>query len=378
MPKPISVVIPARNEAATIGRVVAALLREPVIDEVVVVNNASTDDTVWVAKAEGATVLDEMRTGMGHAFRTGCIAARNDWVMKVDADLDRFGAGLVDKLAKARAPNVGLIKGAWQDPQDNMPMTRLLVMPAIRQLFPGLSHLSAPNTGIYLLNRALIAQTELRGDYSVDLDAMVRVYTAGWEVTEINIGAIHNDPRSLNHYNAMADQIMGFFLACHDRAATEAFVAFAQTASEVIATSLGTLAARARAGGRVWIMLDQAQTPEADILRRALAPFPTAKVLDISAELPAHSAHVQIFASHPSTGSEPLARALSLQENIGIPLVRPDIFLMRPTGADQDTFDGDTRFDVSDGAQIRHDAQVAAQLSHVVSDRHERFQSYQR
>ncbi|MDX1786000.1 MAG: glycosyltransferase [Roseovarius sp.] len=214
MPDPITAVVPAFNEGETIAAVIAYLSRAPEVAEVIVVDNNSTDDTAAVATAAGACVVTETRQGMGHAFKAGVAAARHDWVMKVDADLERFGPELVTRLAGARAPGIGLIKGAWQDPGDDMPMTRLLVQPAVAALCPSLATLTAPNSGIYLMDRSRIAHTELRGNYAVDLDAMLRMAWAGHGVTEVDIGQIENDKRNPAHYSAMAHEIMRFFLDC--------------------------------------------------------------------------------------------------------------------------------------------------------------------
>ncbi|QIE45386.1 glycosyltransferase [Pseudohalocynthiibacter aestuariivivens] len=211
---PITAVVPAFNESETIASVVAYLIRAPEVNEVIVVDNNSVDNTASVASTAGARVVTETRQGMGHAFKAGVAAAQNDWVMKVDADLERFGPRLVSCLANARAPGIGLVKGAWQDPGDDMPMTRLLVQPAVAALCPALAELTAPNSGIYLMDRSRIAHTELRGNYAVDLDAMLRMAWAGHGVAEVDIGQIENDRRSPAHYSAMAHEIMGFFLDC--------------------------------------------------------------------------------------------------------------------------------------------------------------------
>ena len=115
---------------------------------------------------------------------------------------------------QSRLSGIGLIKGAWQDPGDDMPMTRLLVQPAVAALCPSLATLTAPNSGIYLMDRSRIAHTELRGNYAVDLDAMLRMAWAGHGVTEVDIGQIENDKRNPAHYSAMAHEIMRFFLDC--------------------------------------------------------------------------------------------------------------------------------------------------------------------
>ena len=66
----IVVIIPARNEEQSIGRVVRDI-PWPMVSEVVVVDNGSTDRTVEVARSAGATVLSESRTGYGYACLTG-------------------------------------------------------------------------------------------------------------------------------------------------------------------------------------------------------------------------------------------------------------------------------------------------------------------
>ncbi len=65
----IRVIIPAFNEEASIGKVIEHMPTG--IDEVIVVNNGSTDDTVKHAQKMGATVLNEPRKGYGKACLTG-------------------------------------------------------------------------------------------------------------------------------------------------------------------------------------------------------------------------------------------------------------------------------------------------------------------
>lgn len=84
----ILVIIPAFNEARAIGRVIRDLPGE-VVDEVVVVNNASTDETEANARAAGATVLREPRRGYGNACLRGIEYARTrrpDVVVFLDGD----------------------------------------------------------------------------------------------------------------------------------------------------------------------------------------------------------------------------------------------------------------------------------------------------
>ncbi|MEM8618064.1 MAG: glycosyltransferase, partial [Pseudomonadota bacterium] len=141
------------------------------------------------------------------------------WVMKVDADLERFDPNMAEMLAEAREPGVGLVKGKWQDPNDDMPMTRLLVRPAVRLIYPGLSHIRAANSGLYLFNRDLIDLAALVDTNAADIDVMLRVHAAGFAVIEVEIGEISHDPRNKEHYNAMAENILQLFLDHHARKA---------------------------------------------------------------------------------------------------------------------------------------------------------------
>ncbi|VAV89648.1 Glycosyltransferase involved in cell wall biogenesis [hydrothermal vent metagenome] len=279
---PVSVIIPARNEAATIRKVVETLRGMPDIDEVLVVDNGSDDDTARVAMDAGARTVFEARPGMGHALRAGIKAASHDWVMKVDADLDKFDTTLFSRLPKARGQGAGqgagLIKGAWQDPDDDMPMTRLLVRPAINRMFKGLSHLKAPNSGIYLFDRRLIAHQQIVGSYAADLDVMLRVHAAGAWVAEVDIGRIRHDKRSVQHYNGMAETILAFFLDLNEARITRETIVLAQNARQVIASCLGILASRSISGGAVSVYLAETEGAGAIALRKALAPFPTARI----------------------------------------------------------------------------------------------------
>jgi len=84
----IIVIIPAFNEARAIGSVIGDI-PDGLVDEVVVVNNASTDETAENARQAGATVLTEHRRGYGYACLAGIDYARHrqpDILVFLDGD----------------------------------------------------------------------------------------------------------------------------------------------------------------------------------------------------------------------------------------------------------------------------------------------------
>ena len=82
--KRISVVIPCHNEEDGIRAVLEQM--PAIVDEVVVVDNASTDRTAEVARAGGARAVFEGRKGYGRAYKTGFAAARGDVIVTMDGD----------------------------------------------------------------------------------------------------------------------------------------------------------------------------------------------------------------------------------------------------------------------------------------------------
>lgn len=94
-------VVPAYNEASTIGDVLDCV--RPVVDEIVVVDDASKDETAAIARSSGATVIrHSINTGVGGALRTGyryAIQEEYDFVVQIDADGQHDPEYLDDMLA---------------------------------------------------------------------------------------------------------------------------------------------------------------------------------------------------------------------------------------------------------------------------------------
>jgi glycosyltransferase involved in cell wall biosynthesis len=94
----VSLIIPALNEAACIGPLLAEL---PVglVHELLVVDNGSTDDTAGAARRAGASVVVEPRRGYGYACAAGVAAATGDVLVFMDGD-GSFVPGELDRLIR--------------------------------------------------------------------------------------------------------------------------------------------------------------------------------------------------------------------------------------------------------------------------------------
>ena len=114
-PPKIVVIIPAYNEAQSIGLVLAEI--PAIVSEVIVVNNRSTDETVAVAEKAGAKVLTENKMGYGHACLKGMAYVAQmeklpEIIVFLDGDYSDFPEELLDLVAPITNDSYDFVVGA--------------------------------------------------------------------------------------------------------------------------------------------------------------------------------------------------------------------------------------------------------------------------
>lgn len=181
----VSIILPAYNEAEALPSVLADIARTVRSShEVLVVDDASTDDTARVARGAGATVITHERNrGKGAAMVTGAEAARSDRLVFMDADgtyppqaIDRL-VSLLDEHQVARGTRtIGPANTPWLNRLGNTFFDRLLG--AFHRL-PGVDHLS----GLYAIRRQefLDMRLESRG-FDVEVEIGIKSRMMGLSV----------------------------------------------------------------------------------------------------------------------------------------------------------------------------------------------------
>lgn len=190
----VSVVLPARDEAETIGAVIDAIrpLLDCLVDELVVIDGDSTDDTARIAAARGARVVGagdiapELGpvAGKGDSLWRSLGATTGDVVAWLDADIRNpsadFVVGLLGPLLTV--PELGYVKGFYERPLQigdvlhpvgGGRVTELTARPLLNLFWPELSGLVQPLSGEYAGRRTVLEAVPFFTGYGVELGLLL-------------------------------------------------------------------------------------------------------------------------------------------------------------------------------------------------------------
>jgi glucosyl-3-phosphoglycerate synthase len=193
----VSVCLPARNEASTLGAILDVIVGElmapagpALVDELLVLDDGSTDATAAVAVAHGAkvvavdAVLPEVGPGRGkgNVLWRSLAAASGDLIVWCDSDVTSFRAGYVSGLVAPllEDPSVGFVKGFYDRPtaeggQGGGRVTELVARPLLSRFFPGLADLRQPLAGEMAGRRSVLEAVPFVQGYGVETGLLVDI-----------------------------------------------------------------------------------------------------------------------------------------------------------------------------------------------------------
>ncbi|MFF3125205.1 glucosyl-3-phosphoglycerate synthase [Streptomyces sp. NPDC057908] len=223
----VSVVLPALNEEATVGRIVATIRRElmekvQLVDELLVIDSGSTDATAKVAREAGARVVhrDEILPripavpGKGEVLWRSLLVTGGDIVCFIDADLKDFSADFVSGTVGPLLtdPNVQFVKAMYDRPFGDTAgqggrVTELVARPLLNLHWPQLAGFVQPLGGEYAVRRSLLERLPFPVGYGVELGLLVdALHTVGLDaLAQVDVGVRkhrHQDGQALGRMAA--------------------------------------------------------------------------------------------------------------------------------------------------------------------------------
>ncbi len=202
----VTVIIPALNEADTIGQVIGLVKRSPGVSEIIVIDDKSHDNTVKVASEAGADVYTSTMLGKGASMREGILFAKNEFLLFLDADITSYPEDIVDLMIRPIADDsADFVKSVFTRQAGRV--TELVAKPLLRLLFPELARFSQPLSGMVAGKKSLIQKVELENDYGVDIGLLIDMHLSGARIEEVNIGYIENRMQSWEQLSNMSLEV---------------------------------------------------------------------------------------------------------------------------------------------------------------------------
>jgi glycosyltransferase involved in cell wall biosynthesis len=198
----VMALVPALNEAATIGDVITGLAAQ--MKEVVVVDDGSVDQTADVARAAGATVMSHPCTeGKGRAVRTGLAHVlalpRVDYLLILDGDMQHLPQEAGRFIDAAAATRADLVVGERQFERTAMPPSRYYAnLYGSRALssFTGVP-LRDTQCGYRLFRVHMLRRLRLRSEgYDIETEMLIKVSRLGGRIVSVPVSAVYGTGRS--------------------------------------------------------------------------------------------------------------------------------------------------------------------------------------
>jgi glucosyl-3-phosphoglycerate synthase len=226
----VSVCIPARNEEATVGTIVGAIHEHlasnghTLVDEILVIDDRSDDDTAAVAVEAGAAVVQVADIlpgcgpgrGKGNVLWKSVAACRGDLVVWIDADLTSFTPACVTGLVGPMLtdPSIAMVKGYYERPEiggtGGGRTTELMARPLLATLFPHLTSVRQPLGGEYAARRDVLERVPFSMGYGVEtgllIDIAAMVGTA--RLAQVDLGVRVHRNRPLHELSVQAMEIL--------------------------------------------------------------------------------------------------------------------------------------------------------------------------
>lgn len=226
----VSVCLPAHDEEATVGTIVRTIReqlveRHPLVDELLVIDDHSSDATAAAARDAGAGVVVAADTlahlpngpGKGRALWKSVHASSGDVIVWCDADVTNFSPAFVIGVLGPllTEPGVRYAKGFYRRPlgtggEGGGRVTELVARPLLSLLYPDLVDLVQPLSGEYGGHRSVLEQVPFLVGYGVEIGLLIDLSRRHGvdAMAQVDLGVRRHRNRPLSQLGPQAMTIM--------------------------------------------------------------------------------------------------------------------------------------------------------------------------
>jgi len=203
----VTLIIPAYNEAPRIGKVIKQAQQVKEINEIIVVDDGSKDDTGKIAKEFGAKVITHHKNmGKGEAIGTGIAHAKKDILLFLDADLSNITPEkikmLILPILKGKADFVkasfGLARGR---------VTEFAIKPIMKVLYPN-EKFNQPISGQFAGRRKFFENIKIEPNWGIDISILLDAIGNKERIVEVDLGELKHKARPADEKAVMSEQVM--------------------------------------------------------------------------------------------------------------------------------------------------------------------------
>ena len=203
----VSLIIPAYNEANTIAKIIETAKKVRLLNEIVVVDDGSTDSTSDIARGFDVKVVTHKKNlGKGSAISTGIKESSGQILVFVDADLTNITPWKITALIHPILNNdADFTKATFTRARGRV--TELTVKPLLKVLLP-IINFSQPLSGQFATRREFLEKITIDRKWGVDIQLLLEAFKNNLRIKEVDIGRLIHKKQPIENLITMSEQVI--------------------------------------------------------------------------------------------------------------------------------------------------------------------------
>ncbi len=204
--------IPAFNEESTIANVLRTVKKVKVINEIIVVDDGSEDQTYKNAKLGGVKVIRHAQNkGKGAAMKTGVLHSSGDIILFLDADLYNISPRKIASILRPlQNDEADFVKTSFTRARGRV--TELVVKPLFKVIFPFINF-NQPLSGQMAIKKRLFKELKIDDKWGVDIQILLQLVKKGVRIAEVDIGELRHKKQPIENLTIMSEQVIKTILS---------------------------------------------------------------------------------------------------------------------------------------------------------------------